>query len=106
MNVVKLPPGVCPTEGEFDSSIPVGEAHEAGVTVGLEQALESFQMAGWMLTLPILAVNVGRHRMAGPAPRPGIDRITPEPSGLRLSPARIEHRQSRVVGEHVRRRQH
>ena len=44
--------------------------------------------------------------MAGTAPRPVIDRVAPQPSGLGPAPTGVEHRQRRVVGEHLRRRQH
>ena len=44
--------------------------------------------------------------MAGTAPGPVIDRVAPQPPRLGPSAAGIEHRQRRVVGEHLRRRQH
>ena len=44
--------------------------------------------------------------MSGSGPRPIIDRVAPEPPGLGLAPAGIEHRQRRLIGEHLVRRQH
>jgi hypothetical protein len=106
LNVVKLPPRMRPAEGKFDRLTVTCNADEASVAVGLQQTPEAFQVARRMRALAVLAVNVSGSGMAWSAPRPRIDRIAPEPSGLRLSAAGIKHRQSRVVGEHVRRRQH
>jgi hypothetical protein len=106
LNVVKLPPCMRPTEGEFDRFTVTSNANEASIAVGLQQTPEAFQVARRMLALAVLAVNIRGSGMARAAPRPGIDRIAPEPSGLGLSATRIKHRQCRVVGEHMRRVQH
>jgi hypothetical protein len=53
-----------------------------------------------------LGVDVGCRRMRGPGPRPVIDSIAPQPPGLGLTPAGIEHRQRGLIGEHLVRGQH
>ena len=59
-----------------------------------------------MLAPAILGVDIGGRRMRGSGPRPVIDRVAPEPPGLGLASAGLEHRQRRLVGEHLVRRQH
>jgi dihydrofolate reductase len=44
--------------------------------------------------------DVGGRRMSGSRPRPVIDRVAPQPPGLGLSPAGLEHRQSPMTVHH------
>ena len=65
---------------------------EPFVAIGLQQAAEVLQVRLRMLRLAVLAVDVGGGRMARAVPWPGINRVAPEPSGLRPPSAGIEHR--------------
>ena len=82
------------------------EADKAGVAIGLQQTAEALQMVGRMLALAIFAVDISGGGMTGSVPGPVVDRVAPEPSGLRPASAGIQHRQGGVVGEHFGRGQH
>jgi hypothetical protein len=105
LNVEELPPRVRPAQRVRHVGVRSDEANEPGVTVGLQQTPEAFQMLRRMRALAIVAVDVGHNRMTGSVPAPVVDGIAPEPSGLRPASPRVEHRQGRVIGEHDRRGQ-
>ena len=107
MDVVELAPRVCPTERQLQPAIRrcLHQTAEPGIAVDLKQSAEAFQMAGRMLRLAVLAVDIGGNRVTGSLPRPVVDRVAPEPSGLGAAIAGIEHGQCRVVSKHFGRGQ-
>ncbi len=56
-----------------------------------------------MLAPVILGVEVDHRRRGVATPRPVINGVAPQAPGLGPAPARVEHRQGRVVGEDPRR---
>ncbi len=62
-------------------------------------------MSGWSLGLAVGAVKVDGGRRIRPVPRAVVPRIDPEPPGLGSPAAGIEHRNGRVVGEQLGRRE-
>ena len=107
LDLVELSPRVGPAEGELNAGVRGVPDHAAKprVAIDLEQTAEPFQVSGGVLTLPIFAVNISGRRVTWAAPGPVVNRVAPQPPGLRLSSARIEHRQRRIVGEHFGRGQ-
>jgi hypothetical protein len=105
---VERPPRVRPTECQLDRGIlaRLDQAAEPGIAIHLQCASECRQVRGRMLAPAILGVDVGCCRMRGAGPGAIIDRVAPQPPGLGLSPAGIEHRQCCLIGEHLVRRQH
>ena len=74
------------------------QAIEPGIAVDLHQAAVTFQMFRRVNAFAVVAVNIDGGRMAGPTPGAVVDGVAPQSSGLRLSPAGVQHRQSGVVG--------
>jgi hypothetical protein len=101
LDLVELPPRMAPAVGELDAGVRgvPDQTTKPGVAIDLEKTTEPFQVNGGVLTLAVFAVNISGGGLTGTAPGPVIDRVAPQPSGLRLSLARIEHRQRRVIGE-------
>ena len=107
MDIEELPPCVCPTEGQAGCvGISTDQAAKPGISINLQQATEALQMTDRVVRPAILAVEIGRRRMARPAPRPVVHRIAPQPSGLGPPTTGIEHRQGRIIGKHLGRGQH
>ena len=106
LNVEELPPRMGPTQRVRHVGVGSDEANKPGVAVGLQQAAEALQMLCRMRALAIFAEDVGHRRMAGSVPVAIVDRVAPQPSGFGTASARVQHRQSGVVGEHDRRGQH
>jgi hypothetical protein len=108
MNVVKFPPRMGPAKSQPWPVIRchADQATEAGIAIDLEQSTEALQVAGRVLTFAILTIDIGSRWMAWPTPRPIVDRIAPQPPGLGASPSGVQHRQRRVIGEHLGRTQH
>jgi hypothetical protein len=103
--VVELASGVRPTGGQHDVAAR-GEPLEARIAVDLEDPAESFEVRGWMLRFAIWTVEVNRRRWIRTDPRSIISRIDPESACLGATATRIEHRDRRVVGEDLVRREH
>jgi hypothetical protein len=78
---------------------------EPVIAVNLKHAAERGQVRGGTAALAVLGVDIGGNRMGGSGPRPVVDRVTPDPSRLGSAAARIEHRQGRIIGKQLRRRQ-
>jgi hypothetical protein len=100
---VERPPGMGPTERQPERGILAcfDQVAEPGIAINLQRAFERRQVLGRMRTSAVLGVDVGGRRMSGSDPRTIIDSIAPEPPGLGLSPAGIEHRQCRLIGEQL-----
>src|SRR5208282_6940149 len=66
MDVVELAPRMCPAVGELRDIVRLAskQAAEPGIAIDLQQAAEAAQMRLRMLALAVLAVDVGRGRMA------------------------------------------
>jgi len=101
VELVEAPPAMGPTEGELDLVrwATRQQALEASIAVHLQDTLELGQVGGRMLTLAVLGVEVDHRRRGAALPGPIIDGVAPQAPGLGPAPARVEHRQARVVGE-------
>src|SRR5215831_9204236 len=108
VDVVKLAPRVSKAKGEFAgiAVLTPQNCAKALIAIDLNDPRKTLQMARRMHTLAILAVDIGNSWMPWTSPRPIINSITPQPSGLGATTAWVQHRQSGVVGEHLGRRQH
>ena len=80
-----------------------GQPLEPGIAIDLKHTTEVAQMGGGADVLAVLCIDIGRDRMARPAPRSVIHRIAPQPSGLGLPAPGIEHRQGGIIGKQFRR---
>ena len=98
MYLVKLPSGMRPASREHNVAA-VSQPFEAGITIDLQSAAESFEMSGWTLGTAIGAVDINRGRRLRSIPRSIIAGIDPEPAGLGAAAAGIEHRDRCVVGK-------
>jgi len=105
VHVIEFASRVRPTGGQHDVAA-CGEPFESGIAVDLEYATESFEMRGWALCLAIRAVEVDRRRRIRAHPWAIIARIDPQSTCLGAAAAGIEHRNRRVVGEDLARREH
>jgi len=100
-------PRVAPADGALDAGVRgiSDQPAKPRVAIDLEKTTEPFQVSGGVLALPVFAVNTSGGGVTDTTPGPIVDRVAPQPAGLRLSLARIEHRQRRVIGEHLGRGQ-
>ena len=107
-HIVELPSRMSPTESElWDIAGGIGDqASKPGIAVDLDQATVPFQMFRRVNAFAVVAVNIDGGRVAGPTPGAVVDGVTPQPTGFGSPPAGVQHRQSCVVGEDFRRRQH
>jgi hypothetical protein len=92
-----------PAEREADVAF-LGERAIAGITVDLENALETGEMRNRLRRRPVGSIDIGDGRQVRAAPRAIVPRIGPELPCLRAAPPRIEHRRRRLVSEQLRRR--
>jgi hypothetical protein len=92
---------MCPTEGELDlvRRMARQQALEASIAVHLQDALELGQVGGRMLAFAVLGIEVDHRRRGAAVPGSVINRIAPQAPGFGPTPAGIEHRQARVIGE-------
>jgi hypothetical protein len=92
-----------PTERQLDRPIRArfDQLPIPGIAIDLQDALECRQMRDRVFTMATIAVDIGHGRMRGSGPRPVVHRVAPELPGLGFSPAGIEHRQCRLVGEYL-----
>jgi hypothetical protein len=99
---------VCPAECQLDRPILArfDQLAVPSIAIDLQDAPECRQVRDRVLTIATIAVDIGRCRMRGTGPRSIVHRVAPELAGLGFSPAGIEHRQCRLIGEHFVRRQH
>jgi hypothetical protein len=87
-----------PAGGQDDVATD-GQPFKAGVTVHLQNAMESFQMSGRPLALAVGTVEVDGGRRIGPVPASLLARIDPEAARLGPPSTGIEHRNRRIVRE-------
>jgi hypothetical protein len=107
-HVVEFSSGVSHAEGEL-RGIAGGtsdQARKPSVAIDLNQSAIPLQMFRRVNAFAVVAVNIDGGWVARSAPGPVVDGIAPQPSGLRLSPARVQHWQGGVIGKDLRRRQH
>src|SRR3954454_4804087 len=93
--------GMRPAEGEPDLAgwSVLEQTLEARVAVDLQDAPEPGQVGGRTFPLAVLGVEVDHRRRGAAVPGPVVDRVAPQPPGLGPTPAGVEHRQRRVIGE-------
>ena len=77
----------------------VGQRLVGAVAVDLQDAAKAGKMHGGPPVLAVGLVDIANARQLRVAPGPIVARVGPELAGLGLSPARIEHRRPRLVGE-------
>ena len=107
MEVVEGAPHMRPAERQRHRAICAiqRQSLEPVVAVDLQYAAEASQMMSGPDIPAVLSVDIGGNRVGRPRPRPIINRVTPDPSGLGPAAARIEHRQGGIIGKPLRRRQ-
>src|SRR5688572_9640672 len=83
--------------GGFTDLATLEDSFEAGVAVGVQDALEVLEMGEWMLALAVGRVEVdGSWRLLA-LPWSPVAHIGPQPAGLRFTEPRLEHRHRRVI---------
>jgi hypothetical protein len=105
--IVETAPHVRPAERQRHRAIRAiqGQPLEPVIAVNLKHAAEPGQVPGGAAALAVLGVDIGGDGVGGSGPRPVVDRVAPDPSRLGSATARIEHRQCRIIGKQLRRRQ-
>ena len=98
MDVIELPPRMGPTGGQDDIATR-GQPFEPGITVDLQNAVESLEVRSRALRLAIGAIEVDGRRRIGATPRPIVARIDPQSAHLGAAAAGVEHRDRCVVGK-------
>ena len=108
MDVVEFPPRMGPAKRQCRCAVRGrrDQTAEPGIAIDLEQATEPLQMHRRMIRLAVLAVDVSRGGVPRSLPRPIVDGIAPQPSGLGAPAAGVEHRQSGIIGKHFGRGEH
>jgi len=86
--------------GRFAHSTIDIESIETAEAIGLQRAAEVLQMRAGVRSFAGSRVAIERRGRLTAARRPIIADIHPQPSGLGLAAARIEHRHWRIVGVH------
>lgn len=104
MELVEGAPHMSPTECQRHRTVRAiqGEPLEAIITVDLKHTAERGQVLGRAAALAVLGVDIGGNRVGGSGPRPVVDCIAPQPSGLGPAATRIEHGQGRIIGKQLR----
>lgn len=92
-----------PAGGQLD--VASAQPLEARITVDLNDALEPRQMRSGTLSPAIRTIKINGRRGIRTAPGAVIAGVDPEPAGLGTATAGIEHRDRRVVGEQLLRRE-
>ena len=98
VQLVELTSRMCPAGGQDDIAAD-SQPLKAGIAIHLQNAAEALQMRSRSLALAVGTVEVDGGRRVGSVPASLLPRIDPQPPRLGPSPARIEHRNRRVVGE-------
>jgi transposase len=79
-----------------------GSSIVAGVTIDLQNTVESLEQLGRALALAILGEHVDDRRRCRAVPWPVIHRRNPKPASLGLASSGIQRRKRRLVGEQLR----
>jgi len=96
MDVEELAPDMGPAGG-FGDPVAGEQLVEPGITVGVDDAAEVFEMALRVRTLAVGRVEEQRRRRPLAGERPLVADIGPQSPGLGLACARRQHRHRRVV---------
>ena len=104
--IVETAPHVRPAERQRHRAVRAihGKPLEPVITVDLKHAAEPGQVPGGAAAFAVLGIDIGGNRVSGSGPRPVVNRVAPDPSGLGPAAARIEHRQGGIIGKQLGRR--
>lgn len=107
MHAVELAPHMGPAVSQHDLALGAlgHEPIEALEGVDLEDAAEVGKVLDRIGVASTLGIDIGRGRRRGALPWPVVTGIAPEPCRLGSAASGLEHRQRRVIGKDLRRRQ-
>jgi hypothetical protein len=107
VHVEELSPRMCQAIGERDratAALRPGQLVIPAVAVHLQHAAEPVEMLVDVTPATILGVAIDHRRRRRPLPWSVVHRVAPQAGDPRAAPRPIEHRQRRVVAEHLWRR--
>ena len=98
MHIEELAPGVRPARRLGDAALI--KSGEPGIAIGLKDAAERRQVPARMLALAVGTVAIQHRGRRRTGEGTVVARVAPQPPGLGLATAGIEHRHRRIVGMH------
>jgi hypothetical protein len=104
-HVVELASRVAPACGEHDIAF-ISQRLQPGIAVDMKNAAEALQMRGRTFSFAVRRIQIDRSRRVGSAPCSLLAGVHPKPSRLGAPSTWIEHRNGRVIGEQMVRREH